>query len=349
MNERSRIICGDCLDILKKTDSDTIDCCVTSPPYFNLRDYGITGQVGLERTPGEYIYHLVTIFHEVKRVLKPDGTLWVVIGDSYAGSGKGAGNYPESSNGALQKTNRGSMAALSEYHSNTVKPRDLIGIPWELAFALREDGWYLRQDIIWSKPNPMPESVKNRCTSAHEHIFLLSKSSNYYFDAEAIAEPVSFRTTQRLSQDIGLQAGSVIRGGGYKSPMTPKSPRYKGKKYTDEPDKFYRTKSGEIYDYRAKRNKRDVWTITTKAFKGAHFATFPPDLIEPCILAGSRPGGTVLDPFFGSGTTGLVAEAYGREYLGIEINPDYIEIARKRLNQKGINNGNGNDNEELPS
>lgn len=327
------ILCGDCLEKLQFIKSNSIDCCVTSPPYFNLRDYGATGQIGLETEPNEYIDNLVNVFRQVKRVLKDDGTLWIVIGDSYAGSFKGASAYPASSSDCKQTSNRGSMnSKLKEYHSDHIKPRNLIGIPWLLAFALRADGWYLRQDIIWSKPNPMPESVKNRCTKSHEYIFLLSKSPKYYFDAEAISEPIAESTRARLNQDTEKQKGSIVEGGrGYTKPMKAKPPRFGGNKYTKTPDKFYRTKSGNIYEYRERRNKRSVWTVTTKPFKGAHFATFPPDLIEPCILAGSRPGGIVLDPFFGAGTVGVVAKKHERDYIGIEINPEYVKMAEKRL------------------
>ena len=257
------ILVGNSLEKLKILDSETVDCCVTSPPYFNLRNYNTDGQIGLESTPEQYIEKLVEVFREVKRVLKKDGTLWVVIGDSYAGSAKGDYNYPSSTSGTLQSTSRSvanrSGPRLKEFHSKTIKPRDLIGIPWMLAFALRADGWYLRQDIIWSKPNPMPESVKTRCTKSHEYIFLLSKSQKYYYDAEAISEPIAENTRRRFAQqNLDKQKGSVIEGGGYAKPMTPKPSRYGGKKYSETPDEFHRTKSGNIYEYSERRNKRSV-------------------------------------------------------------------------------------------
>lgn len=281
-----KIICGDGLEKLKELEDDSIDCCVTSPPYYRLRDYSSPGQLGLEDTPEKYIEHLVMIFREVKRVLKPDGTLWIVIGDSYAGSNKGASAYPESSPGALQKTNRGS-APVKEYHSKEIKKGDLIGIPWMLAFALRADGWYLRSETIWEKPDGMPESVKNRPTNVHEKIFLLSKKKSYYYDWESIAEPIAESTKKNL-------------------------------------------KARHISGYKEIRNKRSVWHVPRQSVKG-HFAVFPEDLIRPCIKAGCRPGGTVLDPFFGSGTTGIVAKRLGRCFIGIEINPDYAAYAKDRI------------------
>lgn len=330
---------GEALEELKNLPDNSVNCCVTSPPYYGLRDYGVDGQIGLEEAPEQYIEILVSVFREVKRVLKDDGTLWVNIGDSYSGSGKGAAFYPDCANGTKQGTNKGSVGMVNIIKTtkiNNCKPKDLIGVPWMLAFALRADGWYLRQDIIWHKPNPMPESVKDRCTKSHEYIFLLSKSRNYYFDAEAIAEPTTESTTKRLSQNIENQTGSGRIPGKTNGNMKAVAPRFGGKKYTEKPEQFYRTKPGNIYDYRPKRNKRDVWTISTKPYKEAHFATFPPDLIEPCILAGCPQGGIVLDPFLGSGTTGVVATQYNREFIGIELNPDYCKIAEKRISNVQI-------------
>lgn len=315
----NKIIFADALKGLAVIESNSVDTCITSPPYYGLRDYGNSGQIGLEGTPEEYIQRLVAVFREVRRVLKPDGTLWVVIADSYAGSGKGWSN----------KNNRGARPQACT-NFDGIKPKDLIGIPWLLAFALRADGWYLRQDIIWQKPNPMPESVRDRCTKSHEYVFLLSKSPRYYFDGEAIAEPVAESTIKRLSQDTGAQAGSS-RVPGRDRPMKPSPPRYGGAKYTATPDKFNRTKSGNMYELKAKRNKRDVWTVSTKPYKGAHFATYPDTLILPCILAGSRAGGTVLDPFCGSGTTVQVAAEYGRHGIGIEINTEYEPLIKERV------------------
>lgn len=327
------IYLGDCLDTLRAFPDCCIDCCVTSPPYYALRDYGEDNQIGLEDTPEQYIKRLSDVFDEVRRVLKPSGTLWLNIGDSYAGSMKGAAKFPDNAMNYKQGTNRGLLgkASVVKKLGGDYKPKDLIGIPWMLAFALRSRGWFLRQDIIWHKPNPMPESVRDRCTKAHEYIFLLSKSRHYYFDSEAIAEPVADATVKRLAQDIDAQKGAVWPG--YEAQLKAKAPRYGGNKYTATPDKFYRTKSGNAYQPRAKRNKRDVWTVSTKACKEAHFATFPPDLIQPCILAGCPEGGTVLDPFIGSGTTGMVARILNRNYVGIELNQEYKELAERRILQ----------------
>lgn len=291
---KDKVIYADALQGLSCIPDNYVDVCVTSRPYYGLRDYGVDGQIGLEKTPDEYIQRLTAVFREVRRVLKDDGTLWIVIGDSY-------------------------------------KDKSLIGIPWLLAFALRADGWYLRDDIIWVKPNPMPESVRDRCTKSYEHIFMLSKSPRYYFDGEAIAEPTAESTTRRLSQNIDRQSGSSRAYGKTNGAMKAVAPRYGGKKYTATPDIFNRTKSGNMYDYSPCRNKRNVWTVTTKPYKGAHFATFPPDLIEPCILAGSRKGGIVLDPFLGSGTTAAVAKQLNRNYIGIEINEGYKPLIEERM------------------
>lgn len=312
----SNIFIGDSLSVLKTIKADTVDCCVTSPPYYGLRDYGVDGQIGLETTPQEYVNKLVKVFHEVKRVLRSDGTLWIVIADSYSGSGKGRkkdGNPSHFSK--KQMSNGGTIKGrLLKTIDRQCKPKNLIGIPWLLAFALRDDGWYIRDDIIWAKPNPMPESVRDRCTKSYEHIFMLTKSPRYYFDGEAIAEPVAKSTIPRLQQKIEMQTGSTRVQSKSNGNMKACAPRFDC----------------------LRRNKRNVWIVTTKPFKGAHFATFPPDLIEPCILAGCRKGGVVLDPFIGSGTTAVVAQKTGREYIGIELNPDYVEIAYQRLQK---NNG----------
>lgn len=296
------IYCGDSLTVLKGMADESVDMCVTSPPYYGLRDYGEDGQIGLEDTPEQFISALVDVFREVRRVLKDDGTLWVNIGDSYAGSGKGpAGN--------LGKTHdERNMTQSSVKQANVpvgCKPKDLIGIPWMLAFALRADGWYLRQDIIWHKPNPMPESVKDRCTKSHEYIFLLSRSQKYYFDCEAIQE----------------DAVAKVSG----------NPKFGGEKYGHSSDPKYQIYSGNEYAPNGKRNKRDVWSVSTKPYSGAHFAVFPEKLIEPCIMAGSKHGGIVLDPFSGAGTTGVVCKRLGREYIGIELNREYVALSEKRI------------------
>lgn len=298
----------DCLEGLCNLPSDSVDCCVTSPPYFNLRDYGVNGQIGKEDTPEQYIQKLVNVFHEVKRVLTSSGTLWVVIGDSYngyKGNAKGS-DFGSDFAGYKSQPCRKSKFGLE---SKNAKKKDLIGIPWMLAFALRNDGWYLRQDIIWAKPNPMPESVTDRCTKSHEYIFLLSKSPKYYFDAEAIHEKT-------------VTKGAIPK----KSPH-----RYGGDKYTAHPDEFYRTKSVNAYMDREYRNKRDVWIIPPQPTKEAHFAMFPERLVANCILAGCPINGVVLDPFMGSGTTAVVACKLGRGYVGFELNPNYVSIAQNRL------------------
>ncbi len=373
--EQFKILLGDCLEVLPTLADESVQCCITSPPYYGLRDYENGRQIGLEQTPEEYVAKLVAVFREVWRVLLPNGTLWLNLGDSYAGSGRGpAGNLGAKHN----------QRHMQNKHKATIpdglKPKDLIGIPWRVAFALQEDGWYLRQDIIWHKPNPMPESVSDRCTKAHEYIFLLAKTARYFYDAEAIKEPLAYPNETRRplgSKGAWHMDGREQRGNG----------------------------GGKSYDsYPTTRNKRSVWTVAVKPFKGAHFATFPSSLIESCILAGSasqccpkcgaawervveknrsydhvttnagkskdgpyatqigngkgthdiRHGvysststigfsavcdccetdstsSVVLDPFNGAGTTGVAAMRLGRRYIGIELNPDYLEMAKQRI------------------
>jgi len=310
---------------MKYLESESINCCVTSPPYWNLRDYKVDEQIGLEENLNLYVQKLVEVFREVRRVLRPDGTLWLNLGDSYSGSWRGMNDTKTSNKG-----NKASRDVLKKcVIPEGLKEKDLCGVPWRVAFALQNDGWYLRQDIIWAKNNPMPESVRDRCTKSHEYIFLLSKSAHYYFDAEAIAEPVTESTVKRLSQNIELQTGSSRVPRKDNGNMKAVAPRYGGKKYTTNPEVFNRTKSGNAYEFRPMRNKRSVWTVSTQPFKEAHFATYPPKLIEPCILAGCPHGGVVLDPFMGSGTTAMVALQLRRNFIGFELNPDYIEIAKK--------------------
>lgn len=311
---KNQILCGDALEKLKELPDKIIDTCVTSPPYYGLRDYGMDNQIGLEQTPEEYINKLVEVFREVKRILKDDGTLWVNIGDSYAAQRGGThqpaetlagGNHGLTLDG--KNVNRGRKDGYNptrNAHAIGLKHKDLIGIPWMLAFALRKDGWYLRQDIIWHKPNPMPESVKDRCTKSHEYIFLLSKSEHYYFDYKAIQE-------ETVTKD------DIIRD-------------RNNTKLNNTPGRSHM--NGLVTNNYDMRNKRDVWTVTTKPVREAHFATYPEELIEPCILAGSRVNGGVLDPFFGSGTTGRVAQRLNRWFIGIELNPEYITISEKRNN-----------------
>jgi DNA modification methylase len=303
----NKIEFGDCRETMRRWKEQGIKAqtCVTSPPYYGLRDYGHEGQIGLEETPEDYIKAMVEVFRCVWDVLEDDGTLWVNIGDSYSGSYKGpAGNL-----GATHDERNMTHTNSSSFVPLGCKPKDLIGIPWMLAFALRADGWYLRQDIIWHKPNPMPESVQDRCTKAHEYIFLMSKSQKYYYDADAIKE-------QSTSKSKGIRFGS--------------------NKYGDDDDPKFATKSGNVSKEYDKANKRSVWTVTTKPYAGAHFAVFPSDLIEPCILAGAPVGGIVLDPFMGSGTTAQVSQNLGRQYLGCELNIDYKPLQDKRLSQMSL-------------
>ena len=319
-----RILTGDCRDMLKTLPEQSVHCCVTSPPYFGLRDYGVDGQIGLEQTPAEFVAELVAVFREVRRVLRDDGTLWLNLGDSYASGGR----KTRDSDDKLEQ--RGMDVRPADPAG--IKPKDLIGIPWRVAFALQADGWYLRQDIIWHKPNPMPESVRDRCTKAHEYVFLLSKSERYYWDAEAMQEPAVGQTLHDLTgQGYAApgqtpNAGNRSRRDSFKREASKRAEAIPGQAVgTHRPDREEST-----YDVFT-RNKRSVWTITTKPFAEAHFATMAPDLAETCIKAGCPDGGTVLDPFGGAGTTGLVADRLGRNALLIELNPKYAEIAHRRL------------------
>jgi len=354
----NQVICGDCLEVLRAMPDESVNCCITSPPYWGLRDYGtakwvggdencdhietlnkhggqranrnqngykklymdickicgakrIDSQFGLEKTPEEYVAKLVEVFREVRRVLRKDGTLWLNLGDSYAGS-NGTGGNP----GDKQWTQPGSRQKSRPNIPQNLKPKDLVGIPWRVAFALQADGWYLRQDIIWHKPNPMPESVTDRCTKAHEYVFLLSKNAKYYYDGGAIGEPLSVaphRPGNNLHSD--KISGPNDRGG--------------HSQWEDTKERTW-CKSGY-------RNRRSVWTVTTKPSKEAHFAMFPPDLIEPMVLAGCPEGGIILDPFMGAGTTGMVAKQNYRNYIGIELNEKYIEMAQKRIDSTLVN------------
>lgn len=373
MIDERQILQGDCIEVLKTLPDESVDCCVTSPPYYALRDYGtgewvggdpncnhysgtwgkntgvgthkkmqdsgmplcgtshlmkcvctkcgavrVDKQIGLEETPEEYIRKLTDVFHEVKRVLKKDGTLWLNIGDSYWGSGSRrydftgklteASKLQSGSQGTINLSNVPKLIGNGEY-----KNKDLIGIPWMLAFSLRADGWYLRQDIIWHKPNPMPESVKDRCTKSHEYIFLFSKSPHYYFNDEAIQEECDPKYKERYNYEFN---------------------NGKAQDKTMRPDGA--TNTAGLKEYTGKRNKRDVWSVSVKAIRDSHFAAYPEELIEPCILAGTKEGGVVLDCFFGSGTTGRVAERLGRKWIGIELNEKYIEIAKKRTDNVQI-------------
>ena len=291
---------GDCRETMRRWAAEEVKAqtCITSPPYFGLRDYGHPGQIGLENTPDEYIAAMVDVFRHVRDVLADDGTLWLNIGDSYASGGR---TWRAPNNNGMRSGANSERIDFRPQDPEGIKPKDLLGIPWMLAFALRADGWYLRQDIIWHKPNPMPESVRDRCTKAHEYVFLLSKSERYLFDSEAMREDA-----------VKGAAGSSFNTG---KTATHQMGRSSDKERVDD----------------GKRNRRSVWTVPTRPYKGAHFATFPPALIEPCVLAGSRPGDIILDPFMGSGTTAAVAIQHGRKYIGCEINPEYQPLQQSRL------------------
>ncbi len=349
------IICGDCREALKTLPDESMNCCVTSPPYWGLRDYGVDGQLGLEQTPQDYVEQMRQIFREVWRVLRADGTCWLNLGDSYTGSGKG-GN-PEN---GKQATNKGSQtigvlygkigetarrAAVTNVSRSLcselgMKPKDLVGIPWRVAFALQDDGWYLRSDIIWAKPNPMPESVTDRPTRSHEYIFLLTKSARYWYDAAAIREPASPSLIKQVEEGYNGQALKDYLAMGVQDASATKSRIINGhRERIDKQRGHGRRHAGfnEKWDALSPSeqallgsNKRSVWTVAPANFKEGHFATFPPDLIKPCILAGCPAGGTVLDPFAGSGTTGQVALELGRKPILIELNPEYAKMAKQR-------------------
>ena len=309
----ARILVGDVRHRLADLPDCSIQTCVTSPPYWGLRDYGHDGQIGLEQTPDEYVAELVEVFREVRRVLADDGTLWLNLGDSYASGevGRHDGYNPTRAGGT--GTNKPFGTRQQIRLRTGLKPKDLVGIPWRVAFALQSDGWWLRQDIIWAKPNPMPESVTDRCTKAHEYVFLLTKSDRYLYDAAAIAEPA-------------IHAGHVVKAS---DPQTAKNAA-KGKfGATAVGFTQHDTVVGDT------RNRRSVWTVSSKPYAGAHFAVMPEALAEPCILAGSRPGDLVLDPFTGSGTVGVVALRHDRDFIGTELNPEYAALAEARIYDDG--------------
>jgi DNA modification methylase len=314
----NKIEFGDCREIMRRWVADGVKAqtCVTSPPYFGLRDYGHADQIGLEQTPEEYIKAMVEVFRCVRDVLADNGTLWLNIGDSYYNYRPGKGQALVKQTVANSNQDLPQTCARRGNKLDGLKEKDLIGIPWMLAFALRADGWYLRQDIIWNKPNPMPESVTDRCTKAHEYIFLLSKSQKYFYDFEAVKEPSSDNTVsaaRRKRADFSTIGTKAIQG-----------------------TTFGQSGRGANADCKGEtRNRRSVWTVATRPYKGAHFATFPPALIEPCILAGSRLGDVVLDPFMGSGTTAYVAASRQRKYLGCELNENYRGLQEKRLESLG--------------
>ena len=306
------IINRDCLAALRALPDESVNCCVTSPPYYALRDYGMDAQIGREDSPEEYIRRLVLVFREVRRVLTADGTLWLNIADTYCGTGN-KGGYLDPKN---PKGRNGQSVSLAR-RASECKQKDMIGIPWMLAFALRADGWYLRSDIIWCKANPMPESCKDRPSRCYEHVFLLTKSKKYYYDALAIAEPIAEGTAARYKggRSASSKYAEEIPGQGKVQKLN--AARAAGT-ITDA-------------DISPVRNARDVWHINTVPYKGGHFAAYPPKLAERCILAGCPRGGIVLDPFFGSGTTGLAAVKNDRRYIGIELNAEYCELAKERI------------------
>jgi DNA modification methylase len=313
------IHCGDALTVLRTLESESVHCCITSPPYYGLRDYGCDGQIGLERTPAEYIAKLVAVFAEVRRVLRADGTCWVNIGDSYTSGGRNS----------QVNDNIGSRGPVpAGYRSPQppgLKPKDLIGIPWALAFALRDDGWWLRQDIIWHKPNPMPESVRDRCTKAHEYVFLLTKSARYFYQADAIAEGVTGNAHSRgngVNPKAKIPAGWDTGAGSHRE----LTGRYRPKQ-----NESWSAAVTETVDT---RNRRSVWTLATQPTPEAHFATFPLELPELCMRAGCPEGGVVLDPFAGAGTTGLACVKNNRQFIGIELKPEYVAIAESRLQKR---------------
>lgn len=360
-----KVVQGGCLDVLRSMPDESVNCCITSPPYWGLRDYGVTGQLGLEKTPEEYVAKLVEIFREVRRVLRNDGTLWLNLGDSYIGGGRGGLGQCGGGSMESNRYENGQRIGLPTGKIDGLKPKDLVGIPWRVAFALQADGcadiktvkvidrvraelyneyeddipdkvisvldrlneeyveakgdsWYLRQDIIWHKPNPMPESVTDRCTKAHEYIFLLSKKAKYYYDAESIREEIKPTTNGTAS----------VRPSG--------DTKTRDKEHWGVPHEG-RGNVMRTYGEIKGANRRSVWTVTTKPFREAHFATFPPDLIEPCALAGCPESGIILDPFMGAGTTAVVAKKNHRQFIGVELNPAYIEMAVKRIDATLVN------------
>ena len=370
MTQQHRILVGDCIEMMRTLPDQSVHTCITSPPYFGLRDYGVDGQIGLEASPREFIESLVAVFREVRRVLRDDGTIWVNMGDSYAGSW-GAHGRDDMGLGSTSLSARQIAASArrkKQANHGGFKPKDLMGMPWRLAFALQDDGWYLRQDIVWAKPNPMPESVRDRCTKAHEYLFLLSKSPKYFFDQDAIREPANltgkgsaatFRGgayvdgatfdnsnggTRTVSGNVVPRNNGVGWGHGYVADPKPRTVGSKRNSFARE-TKYSGGDHGqtgqhrpgrEDINYDTTRNKRSVWTVATHGFKGAHFATFPPELIRPCVLAGSPRGGMVLDPFGGAGTTALVAMQEGRQSVICELNPEYASLARQRLDTAWI-------------
>lgn len=320
-----RIVNADVLAGLAELPDESVHCVVTSPPYWGLRDYGVDGQIGLEATPAAFVARMVEVFREVRRVLRKDGTCWVNLGDSYANDGKWGG----SSGGKHVEALHGNTGIGRGKTTTGLKPKDLIGIPWRVALALQDDGWWLRSDIIWSKPNPMPESVTDRPTKAHEYLFLLTKAERYHYDADAIKEKAAYPDGPNSPESIASPYGQGF---------TRNAPKVADGRKALHADTYSRHRSsidgGQSLQSEpdGRRNKRSVWTIATAPFAEAHFATFPPELPEICIKAGCPVGGTVLDPFGGAGTTGLVADRLQRNAILIELNPEYAAMAERRIN-----------------
>lgn len=336
----NKVYWGDCRESMRKMKEEgiVVQTCITSPPYYGLRDYGHDGQIGNEQTPQEFIDNLVEVFACVWDILADDGTLWVNLGDSYYNYRPGKGQALSKQSVATNNQDLPQECARRANKLDGYKEKDLMGMPWRLAFALQDFGWYLRQDIIWHKPNPMPESVKDRCTKNHEYIFLLTKKSKYYFDSDAIKEPAEYwgerdRTNGKYhNKGTGLNPHSGLTGKKKDKRAGEGRISYEGKR-TENNESGGQQSFVHIEEF---KNKRSVWTVTTKPYSGAHFAVYPPDLIEPCILAGSKSGDIVLDPFFGSGTTGMVAQNLGRKWIGCELNKDYESLQNERLIQQGL-------------
>jgi len=326
----NEVVCGNCLDGLRLVPDNSVDCCITSPPYWGLRDYGNDEQLGLEKTPEEYVTNMVSVFRGVKRALKKEGTLWLILGDSYAGGGRGC-------NTLKQKSNKGTQNMPTSIVPTGLKPKDLVGIPWRVAFALQEDGWYLRQDIIWHKPNPMPESVTDRCTKSHEYVFLLAKSPKYYFNNKAIQEKSVYSGPMMVDGFVPKSVNGKHGGDPQNSANRKKyRPSEAGGGTSMINHNGYFKENGDTIGKAGFRNKRDVWSVTTSPFKGSHFATFPTALIEPMIKAGCPEGGLVLDPFMGAFTLARVAKDMGRRFIGFELNSAYCEIGEDRLKQQNL-------------
>lgn len=330
-----KILQGDCVEQVKTLETESVNCCITSPPYFGLRDYKVDGQIGVEKTPQEYVAAMVGLFREVWRVLRDDGTVWLNLGDSYCCNGKGgrAKFYPTAAVKAKEITRGGGRYGGGNNEVNGLKCKDLIGIPWLVAFALQADGWYLRSDIIWAKQNCMPESVTDRPTRSHEYIFLLSKSPKYYYDFEAIKEPciwdkdgIGTATRKARARENQKSTPTSLHGGIRQDKQRGHSRRHAG--FNERWDNMSR-----IEQCSGMKNKRDVWTVSPAQYRDAHFATFPPNLIRPCVIAGCPVGGVILDPFAGSGTTGAVALEHSRGAVLIELNQEYIPLIERRLSR----------------